>query len=129
MKSKHIENEKIKIECRLKVSKFWIKPFTGGVTDQLGGQCYNIHIAQVKVDGWNQAGDMQGKLIAGVACNGKAQTIGSRSVFPVDPRIHFCNGYFEVCLFRNYRNNVLLKIVKLFKLAISLFHMTIKISN
>ena len=50
--------------------------------------------------------------------------------FPGDPWIHFCNGYFEVCLFFNSGDNILLKIIaELIELAMCLFSMRVRISN
>ena len=55
---------------------------------------------------------------------------GIRHHFPAGLWIYFCNGCFQAYLFIfNQRNNVLLKIIKPFYLAIWLFRMTVRISN
>jgi hypothetical protein len=47
---------------------------------------------------------------------------GIRDQFPGDPRVHFCNGYFEVYLFFNKKNIFLLKIMaKILLLSMCLF--------
>jgi len=51
-----------------------------------------------------------------------------RDQLPGDPWIHFCNGYLEVYLLFNQRNNVLWKIiVVLLQLAMCLFLTTFNI--
>jgi hypothetical protein len=55
---------------------------------------------------------------------------GIRNQFPRHPWIKFCNGYFEVSLSFNKRNNVLLKIIaQLLELAICWFRMINRTSN
>jgi hypothetical protein len=54
----------------------------------------------------------------------KSQEI--RDMFPEDPWIQFCNGYFEVFLFFNESNNVLLKLIaELLELLLCLFSVAV----
>jgi hypothetical protein len=49
--------------------------------------------------------------------------------FPGNLRIYFCNGYFQVKIHVNLRNNVWLKIIEELWLSIYLFSGTVRIFN